>query len=157
MFEQIQGHIEPTAEVRYAFDEQALKRQWDEACADEGDAQERKLAVLQTALKQWPKVLGGLLGKQMVYHPEMRRFVRDVLGMPDTANGCINRHAATLLRDGVEKMRADKRKVKRYSSVGLKLRHAVIELTTKYRLGADPAECMEALDHYYRDLTDVKA
>jgi len=162
MFEQIQGYIEPTAEVRYAFDEQALKRQWDEACADEGDAFERKVAVLQAALKQWPMVLSSNPGQRaqgkMVYSPEMRRFVRDVLGMPDDQRrGSMNDYALRLLRKGVAGCRARIKILTARTSVARKLRRAVIEVTTKYRLGADPTECMETLDNYYKELTDVKA
>lgn len=158
MFEAIESIVAPVAHVREAFDEQTLKRQWDEACADEQDATERKCAVLQAALKRWPKVPNGFGGKQMKHSPEMRRFVRDVLGMPDNkGRGGMNNYAARLLKHGMEGARANSRSTNARQAVGVKLRRAVIELTTKYRLGADPTECMEALDTYYKELTDGKA
>ena len=161
MFEAIENVVAPVAHVREAFDEQALKRQWDEACNDEQDATERKCAVLQAALKRWPRVLASNPGQRTqgktVHSSEMRRFVRDALGMPDAKNGGMNFYAGQLLRHGAEAERARCRYQEGRRAVGHKLRRAVIELTTKYRLGADPTECMEALDAYYKELTDVKA
>jgi hypothetical protein len=149
----------PPAIVREAFDEQALKREWDEACGDEQDAVERKVEVLRRALKQWPRVLSSHPGQRalgrMVHSPEMRRFVRDVLGMPDSkAGGGMNSHATKLLKHGADGERAKGRESKkRQRSSNALLRRAVVELTTKYRLGADPAKCMEALANFYEEQT----
>jgi hypothetical protein len=136
-----------------AFDEQALKREWDEAVADGQDAIERKAAILRKAQERWPRVPStnpGLQAQgQLGYHPEMRRFVRDVLGMPDAPRGGLNTYATQLLRYGAEGDRARRRAgvARRFGSQAQarQLRQAVVELTTKYRLGADPTECMEAL------------
>lgn len=135
-------------------DEQTLKREWDEACADEQDAVERKAAVLREALKRWPMVLHSHPPRR-AHSPEMRRFVRDVLGMADESNGGMNRYARRLLTLGANGMRVKAREDRagvRSRASSTKLRTAVIELTTKYRLGADPGECMEALTKYYEEL-----
>lgn len=150
--------IHQVVEVREAFDEQALKREWDEAAADEQDAMERKVAVLRKALTRWPMIHRrnpqGALTSLMIYSPEMRRFVRDVLGMPDTKNGGMNEYARVLLNLGVECTRARSNAANTRRNNQLRqLRAAVVELTTKYRLGADPQKCMEELDNFYRGLT----
>ncbi|MGH7184921.1 MAG: hypothetical protein ACREIB_01410, partial [Pseudomonadota bacterium] len=129
-------------EIREAFDEQALKREWDAACADEGDAVSRKQAVLRAALTRWPMV-GQLMPKgglgKLAHSPEMRRFVRDVLGMPDEG-GRVNSQARRLLTDGGRE--ANRAKSAAYRQSATQLRRAVVELTTKYKLGADPKACM---------------
>jgi hypothetical protein len=153
--------LTPPAYVVEARDEQALKREWDEACADEQDATERKAAVLREALKRWPMVLSSNPGQRargmMMHSPEMRRFVRDVLGLPDSKGGgkggSMNHAARQLLLYGAEGVRARVRDSARRSSSSRQLRSAVVELTTKYRLGADPRKCMEALAKFYEELT----
>lgn len=149
--------IAPIAEVRYAFDEQKLKRDWDEAVADGQDAEERKVAVLRAALKQWPMVPhvmpnGAVTGTKR-HCPEMRRFVRDVLGMPDSRQG-MNNYAARLIAQGLAGIRFYNTRNHAITTQGRKLRRAVIEVTTKYRLGADPQECMETLATYYETLAN---
>lgn len=152
--------LNTVAEVREVFCEQRLKREWDEACADEANAVDRKAAVLRAAHARWPKVPNpGLRARGiMVHHPELRRFVRDVLGMPDRKNGGMNHVASQLIKHGADVVRA---RATAYSAatsgVGRKLRPAVVELVTKYRLGADPAECMEALAKYYEEVTRGQA
>ena len=148
MFDPIRPDVlNPPAIVREAFDEQALAREWQEACADEQDAVTRKQIVLRKALKQWPMVPshGGL----MMHSPEMRRFVRDVLGMPDDKAGGMNVYARQLLKEG------GRERNNAATNVGLKrarqIKNAVVELVTKYRLGADPAACMEALAKFYEE------
>lgn len=146
--------LNPPAIVREAFDERQLKAEWDDACADEQDAVSRKQAVLRKALARWPMVLGGFNGKQKVNSPEMRRFVRDVLGMPDDTNGGMNRYALMLLReDGRDKQNAlGSRRQRR----NVRIKNAVVELVTKYRLGADAHECMEALAKFYEEQTNAQ-
>jgi hypothetical protein len=141
----------PPAIVVQAFDEQALKREWDEACGDEQDALERKVEVLRKALKQWPMAPRPGFGAQMNHSPEMRRFVRDVLGMPDQKHtGAMNSNAVRLLKHGAERERETARK---RSKRATDIKRAVVELVTKYRLGADPAKCMEALANFYEEQT----
>lgn len=140
--------INPPAIVAIAqvFDEQALAREWREACADEHDAVTRKQIVLRKACARWPTVLRH---GQMAHSPEMRRFVRDVLGMPDQQRGGMNGHALTLLREG-----ARERSVAATNANGRRARvikNAVVELVTKYRLGADGEECMAALAKFYEE------
>jgi len=154
--------LNTVAEVREVFDEQRLKREWDEACADEANAVDRKAAVLRAAHARWPKVPSANPVQRargiMAYHPELRRFVRDVLGMPDQKNGGMNYFAGQLIRNGADGVRARAAASNAATSgVGRKLRPAVVELVTKYRLGADPAECMEALAKYYEEVTRGQA
>lgn len=141
--------LNPPAIVVQAFDEQALAREWQEACADEQDAVTRKQAVLRKAFKRWPMVLGGLNGKHMVHSPEMRRFVRDVLGMPDRQNGALNYSAAILLKEGGRENHVAVTSAGHKRSTRIK--NAVAELVTKYRLGADGEECMAALAKFYEE------
>lgn len=151
--------LQPPAIVREAFDERQLKAEWDDACADEQDAVSRKQAVLRKALARWPMVMHPLpnlaaRGKK-VHSPEMRRFVRDVLGMPDNANkGGLNTYAAQLLRENGR----DKGIVirKHYRERSARIKRAVVELVTKYRLGADAHECMEALAKFYEEQTNAQ-
>ena len=141
-----QSIIDPPAIVVQAFDEQALKREWDEACEDEQSALERKRAVLQAALKQWPKVPRQGNRGQLMHSAGMRRFVREVLGMPDSRNGGINTEASRLLNNTVAEIRkSDVAYFNRTVGHARRLRRAVVELTDKYRLGADPKQCMDAL------------
>ena len=142
----------PPAIVQAVFDERQLKAEWDDACADEQDAVSRKQAVLRKALARWPMVpqlhpKSGTPMNRMQYSPEMRRFVRDVLGMADTARGCINKMAPLLLQDtGRNRYTAQ---YTRRNRATYAIRKAVVELVTKYRLGADAHSCMEALAKFY--------
>jgi hypothetical protein len=154
------GFTVPPAIVVQAFDEQALKREWDEADADEQDAVARKVEVLRKALKQWPMVLSSNPGMRargkMIHSPEMRRFVRDVLGMPDRKNG-MNCYALDLMRNGADGARArSNESVKRHRNSNSLLRRAVVELVTKYRLGADGQQCMAALANFYEEQTRAR-
>jgi hypothetical protein len=141
------------AEVREAFDEKRLKFEWDLACEDETDAVSRKQAVLRKALAQWPMARQYGDKGAMVHHPEMRRFVRDVLGMRDREGGGMNNHAAMLLREGAREKRSSHNNASQKQSRAY--RRAVIELVTKYKLGADPRACMEALSTYYEEINRV--
>lgn len=153
------GHnmLNPPAIVQVAFDEQALKREWLDACADEQDAVSRKQAVLRKALARWPMVLSNNPGQRargiMVHSLEMRQFVRDVLGMPDAKNGSLNPYAIVLLKEGHYERNAAKATA--YGARSARIRRAVTELVTKYRLGADGHECMEALAKFYEEQTNV--
>lgn len=140
--------INPPAivQVVQAFDEQALAREWQEACADEQDAVTRKQIVLRKAFARWPMVLRH---GQMAHSPEMRRFVRDVLGMPDQQNGGMNRFAMRLLREGAREQYNAQGKAR--SARNYRIKNAVVELVTKYRLGADGEECMAALAKFYEE------
>ena len=149
------------AQVQEVFDERRLKMEWDDACADETDAVGRKQAVLRKALARWPMIpllnpeTGKPWGNRMKHAPEMRRFVRDVLGMPDSSKGSVNTYARSLLVEG-----ARERKNQRVSAGSIRARqikNAVAELVTKYRLGADGHDCMEALAKFYEEQTNGKA
>ena len=126
--------------VEQAFDEQRLKAEWDAACADEKDAVERKAAVLRAAVKCWPKVLSSQPGLRaqgrMVYAPEMRRFVREVLGIPDNKEGSINEYARRLLNHPIAVIR--ERNLKQHNRTTL-IRQAAIGFLTAYELEPDPA------------------
>jgi hypothetical protein len=148
--------VNPPAIVVQVKDEQALKREWDEACADEQDAVERKAAVLREALKRWPMVLSSNPGQRargmLVHSPEMRRFVRDVIGMPDQKRGGLNSDANKLIKLGAAGLRAvSKKSQEKTQSRRRQIERAVVELTTKYRLGADPTACMEDLCKFYEE------
>jgi hypothetical protein len=151
--------LNPPAIVREAFDEQQLKREWDEAVGDEQDAVSRQQAVLRKALARWPMVLSSNPGARaqgkMTHSPEMRRFVRDVLGMPDRPHGGMSARANRLLKEGGREH--DKARSFNYSRRVMRIRHAVVELVTKYRLGADPKQCMEALANFYEEQASGKA
>ena len=143
----------PVAEMREAFNEQALKREWDMAIEDEGDAVSRKQAVLRKALKQWPMVKS--IKGTPTHRLEMRRFVRDVLGLPDQKRGGMNCHAMTLLREGGREKNIAQEAARR--KTGRIYRRAVVELVTKYKLGADPRACMDALAGIYEEQNRGKA
>lgn len=154
------GHniLQPPAIVREAFDERQLKAEWDDACADEQDAMSRKQAVLRKALARWPMVMHPVpnlaaIGRK-VHSLGMRRFVRDVLGMPDDRRGGMNANALLLLRENArDKNNADR---KRHHGRDARIKRAVVELVTKYRLGADAHECMEALAKFYEEQTNAQ-
>lgn len=147
----LQSVINPPAIVVEAFDEQRLKREWDDACTDENDALARQAAVLNKALQQWPKVPRKQGGFQ--HHPELRRFVRDVLGMPDEKNGSINTRACRLMSIGPEGLRKRVREAQaKFTNRRRLIERAYFEVTTKYQLGADPKQCMDALVSLLKDV-----
>lgn len=150
--------ISPPSLHAEVFDEKQLKREWDEACGDEQDAVERKAAILRKALARWPMVLPSNPGLRaqgiMVYSPEMRRFVRDVLGLPDARQGGINDYARKLVRDGVARTREQRARSDRKR---VQIKHAAIQAITEYRLGRKPEECMEALAKFYEESINGQA
>jgi hypothetical protein len=154
--------INPPAIVVQAFDEQQAKREWDEACADEEDATERKVAVLRAALKRWPMILSSNPGRRarglMSHHPDMRRFVRDVLGMRDCNGNCMNTYAGALLKHGADIRRRRQQEHNRNVTNIRQLRYEVKDGVKAYRLGRITGdEFAQRLAKFYEETVSVKA
>jgi hypothetical protein len=87
------------------------------------------------------------------HSPELRRFVRDVLGLADQASGGMNSRAVALLKHGAEGQRALWKAERKpgHERSARKIRAAAVELVEKYRLGADGNDCMNALAKFIEE------
>jgi hypothetical protein len=148
--------IEPAAEVRE--DEQVkfqrLVAQGLEAAGLEAEgalANYNWLKALEAAYPSTPLLRKDGTQYGHARHPKVREIIMQVRGYNELGvERFIKRHRSmdnNALRRRVEAGRARPGTSNRNARV----RRAVVELTTKYRLGADPAACMDALVKFLED------
>jgi hypothetical protein len=116
---------------------QRLVEQGKEAAALEAEGKHANVAWVQALKAAYPDVVyqGRLVSCAKVYEiiMEVRACSREAAAQFLSRNKNNERHAAHVVGSTGRTSRA------------YQIRRAAIELTGKYRLGADPAACMEAL------------
>lgn len=79
------GFLQPAAEVREAFDEEAAVKEWEALVRHGKSVVIAKGQLLLRALRQWPKDMST--GAYGTYHPEFVRFItRLAIGRSQVAN-----------------------------------------------------------------------
>jgi len=140
----------PPAVVRE--DEQAkyqrLIEQGREATALAAEGKHATVEWVTALLAAYPPVESAVFRGQLIRNPKVYEIVRAVRGGTDSAiRVFLNRYKSEAARSA--------RQAANGTSAGRsrKIRAAAVEITTKYRLGADPKECMDRLAAFIEEQT----
>lgn len=124
---------------------QRLVMQGREAAALEAEGKNANVAWLQALKKAYPDVRAAI-GGRLVSHPKVYEIVMDVRRCNfSAAKNFIykNKNEDAVLARCLDT------EIRRQTS--FKIRAAAVELATKYRLGADPKQCMESLAKFIEE------
>ncbi len=129
-------------QVKYA----RLVAQGKEAAALEVEGKYANVLWVQALKAAYPDVQREYFSAQKKVNPKVYEIVVAARGCTrDTARNFLSQHKDQRTRDA----RIANTRVQ--ISRARQIRIAAVELTTKYRLGADPKECMEALVKFIED------